>query len=256
MVVATAVLSAAAIGAGTLQDVVAVRVLRDECFDSFVEVGQLTRACATENLLTLGVVSDHLAVFNFQVLPERGLNHVSRNSQLVGDELRAGEAAADLLGIQLLLEGLRLAGHFVQLELEGFTDFGFNLLDFTGIHQCFGVEIGYGCQGFFGCGRIVNALKSLYGLLSILGALAVALGFGVQARDGGHGARSIKCHLFAVVMDIDRLAILQNRVAVFIELQLHFVSLGHPASCRAIRPSAPRSSEQTGNKKPRQWPRL
>lgn len=66
-----------------------------------------------------------------------------------------------------------------------------------------------------------DTLKALEALQGLLGLRACLLTLAAQARDGAHRGGGIEGNLLAIGVKIDRLAVLQHGVALFVEFQLH-----------------------------------
>ena len=84
----TALLRTAAGCARTLEDLILVGILVHQRFERFIEVSQIARARARENLVASTVVSHDLACLDLEGLAEARLDQIDRNGKLVGDELR------------------------------------------------------------------------------------------------------------------------------------------------------------------------
>ncbi|MGT2493121.1 hypothetical protein ACU4GD_28070 [Cupriavidus basilensis] len=79
--------------------------------------------------------------------------------------------------------------------------------------------------------------------------LAMAACFGIQGGDLRNGCGGVECHLLTVVVDVHRLAVLENYLALIVELQFHGCCfLGYPASVRLpILGGAPGGIHRSGN---------
>lgn len=227
----TVVRGARAGSPSTLQDVIAVRVLLNKGFKCLIEVGDFARTSTAVDFLAVLIEGDGLAILDFEGGAEFGLDQVCGDCQLVRDVLGTAECTADLFFVELLFQSRCLGIGCIKLGLVGLADFIPHLVDLTGIHQFFLIELGDDLQGILGGGTVRDPVESFQGSLGSLFAFAVGLGFGVQARDGVDGASRVECDLFAIVVHIHRLAVLQNCVALVIQFQFQSDISRHPPIC-------------------------
>ena len=85
-----------AAGAAALQDLVPVGIGIDQGLERLVEVGDFAGLGARIDAVSRRVIGDGLAVLDLEGRPEAGLHQIGGNSEFLGNDLGAGEGAADL----------------------------------------------------------------------------------------------------------------------------------------------------------------